>query len=775
MAGSGTQGDPFTTLNDLPSLSGGEVVAIERGSSYGVGDGLYEQTKALEFIDYGNGPLPFFDLSKELPDADWSLASSQSNTYVQTQTLIGGAGVRTHILWQDGSILTRQSSVSGVESNPGSYYVNTASSPVSIYVHPEGSTNPSSDGSLYEWNGQDHVLDLQNFNGTATQQVIRGLHVRRPLSDSGALVVDAGTIEQVLVEEGGKHHVISGGGTLKDVVFFGGDPNRNLLASIGCVYFRGSNPGGPDQPAVVENIISVNAGHQVVSTNAHAGFEAMDLSGAVAWSESSGNRLAVTKSSGAVLRGLFLHGPGSMATTSNGGTVQHSIADGLGFSSGSRLLEGGTTVENTVVFDHQIKNKANGANTVTVKNCVIVAANKNVFGNTNSNVPILNIQNSIVIMIGGGIVSGNYTLTGDHCIFADHIPGQEIDVQGNQTLSDLQTNTGAFSNSVYVTRGQLDALLQGDMWTGDFRIDEAADVTSADGTVYSGQLPDGTSLSEVGLQSYWSYADRQSKSGALSQWPTPPTTRAEAKQFVEDPSAWDWQQAPHDYRSDVSATVVSAYDMDGADGTDEPDQVGSADLIDSGDNSSQSTSGAYGPARTTSREFNAQEGFTASSTPYNRPNSLWVVFPIYITEGGKIFQNSAGETGWKLTYNDSANDLEFEAATGNLEEISSDTVSVSMTKDAWHLAQAWKNRHTGEIGVRADTTETINNAPFSERIYNTGDNVQIGLGNGMVGEIGRTVVLTTPPQKADRDWAYNSGNYRSISDFQNRTITVRKI
>lgn len=95
------------------------------------------------------------------------------------------------------------------------------------------------------------------------------------------------------------------------------------------------------------------------------------------------------------------------------------------------------------------------------------------------------------------------------------------------SLSAWQAATGADSQSVRLTDAQAATFFLGDPATGDFRINPNAQVTAANGTVYTGTFPDGTPLaSKIGLE----YVQ--------AAWPVVPNSLADAIRYVRAPGAW---------------------------------------------------------------------------------------------------------------------------------------------------------------------------------------------------------------------------------------------
>lgn len=107
-------------------------------------------------------------------------------------------------------------------------------------------------------------------------------------------------------------------------------------------------------------------------------------------------------------------------------------------------------------------------------------------------------------------------------------------------LADWQAATGHDAHSVWLTDAQAAAFFLGDPREGDARINPAAEVTAADGTVYVGTFPDGTPITEAGPQAHWDFSRHAPAPGPPTRWPVAPRTLDDAKRYVRDPRAWDF-------------------------------------------------------------------------------------------------------------------------------------------------------------------------------------------------------------------------------------------
>jgi hypothetical protein len=159
---SGTSPDaPFETL------AAAQTAALAHGN--GARIGLARGSEWRESLDlgtlhnvtisgYGEGALPIVNAADLVPD-EWEDSTDRddafSNTYSisWTHATPPGQSNAGPSLFEDGEMMKWQTSIAAVDANPGSFYHDGATSdesPVTIYVHPTGSTNPNVNDQTYE-------------------------------------------------------------------------------------------------------------------------------------------------------------------------------------------------------------------------------------------------------------------------------------------------------------------------------------------------------------------------------------------------------------------------------------------------------------------------------------------------------------------------------------------------------------------------------------------------------------------------------------------------
>jgi hypothetical protein len=697
-------------------------------------------------------------------------------------------------VWEDGEELTQKNSVPQVESVSGSYYVDESSDPWVIYIHPRNSTDPTRDGKLYEWSARGQAVSMMG-GGEVTNSTIEGIVARRPLENNGAVTINAGgTIKECLVIDGGKHHFLhGGGGVFRDSIIYGSSPNRGSLYAIGLVYFHDRDTTGRPWDITVRKMGMVEAPYtQGLNTRAHSGFKAVDVESV--WSAGENNPALMNLHTGEV-RGVYIDKGCGLGSIGNHGTLKYAALNSFGKTNRSGT-NGEFRVENSIIMDAQLKRQASSAGqNVVIKNCVVIVSEsgKWIFRDFKGRGTTFDFRNCLIIGFGREPVRANdrQSVTGDNCIFFNGYSGSEVLLNTGtpgESLSELQSRTGAFGNSVFLTNEQYSRFWRGDWRRGDVRFDTSADVTGADGTVYSGTLPDGTELSEVGQQAHWDWEEEKARRGPRTQWPTVPRTLSECKEYVRAPDSWDWSGSPPLNRKTVllGDRNLTLYRMDGAPGSGEPDLVGENDLmrvngsVDSAitpEIDYRATTSDFDYRDTTKDSFLYRTTGDGFSGVFDWPvRSLWMAFLLRIGEFG-------GNAIWGK-YRGAAQGSELlTTLSGGLElilrlEFGQYEVTVPATSGTFAVCQCWYNPVEGEMGVRFGEEESTRKVSYHNHVRRIGADFHLGGSSNSAPEeadFGAFMAVDVPPSKADRDWIDNDGAFRSPLEIQNREVIMKKM
>lgn len=216
-ANTGTNRDePFQTLSALTAhLENSVRIGLKRGS-------YWEETLDVASYndvlvdDYGDStdPMPRIDSTGVATNGDFSLADTTTNVYEiawdhdldPTNT---GAKM---FVWEDGDALPFATSLANCDATAGSFWYSgepEASDPLTVYVHPKGSTVPASDGKEYRLTMRANVLRI------GLRATIRDLYLDKAGVEGGLIVGGGGsnaalgaTIERCILRWGNKHHFV---------------------------------------------------------------------------------------------------------------------------------------------------------------------------------------------------------------------------------------------------------------------------------------------------------------------------------------------------------------------------------------------------------------------------------------------------------------------------------------------------------------------------------------------------------------------------------------
>jgi len=202
--GDGSLATPYDEISDL-SLSADDIVALKSGSTFAE---TLTLVSGVSVYRYGSGNRPILDAGVTFTPASWAATTGRTNVYEQ-DVAIELASTKSFVsVLEDGAHMSRVADVATCDSTAGSYTVSTDSgsgdSTVTVYIHPTGSTNPTSNGSTYRYSRK-----LYSVNGTDIDDVIvDGIHTRLQSSENGSLRVGgAGTLRFCKAEFGSKHNI----------------------------------------------------------------------------------------------------------------------------------------------------------------------------------------------------------------------------------------------------------------------------------------------------------------------------------------------------------------------------------------------------------------------------------------------------------------------------------------------------------------------------------------------------------------------------------------
>lgn len=205
-ANSGTS--PSQAKKDLSAIG-----TISAGMSIGLAKGSYWREKLTISVDnvtvksYGSGDRPVLDCADVVPNANFTKTGGYTNIY-QVSLAVDPDPLAAEWpgIWINGVRATFSASLAALDTAPGTFYYSAATdlTTIVLYVNSIGSTNPISDGKLYE--ASIRRSGINSFDGQYV--VIDGIEGRRNYSSYGSLTVGRyGIIKNCVAREGNTHNI----------------------------------------------------------------------------------------------------------------------------------------------------------------------------------------------------------------------------------------------------------------------------------------------------------------------------------------------------------------------------------------------------------------------------------------------------------------------------------------------------------------------------------------------------------------------------------------
>jgi hypothetical protein len=161
---------------------------------------------------YGFGARPLLDGSDPIAAASWTKTGGQTNVYQASVPLdLPTTSTSFMNVWENGAFLKRATSLADCDATPGTYWRESeAASPITLYIHPPGSTDPTSNGKLYEYARRNHGL----ASATVSGGIVLGIHTRRNRDNYGSLYLGPNSVTvDCLASDGNMHNVLAVPGT----------------------------------------------------------------------------------------------------------------------------------------------------------------------------------------------------------------------------------------------------------------------------------------------------------------------------------------------------------------------------------------------------------------------------------------------------------------------------------------------------------------------------------------------------------------------------------
>jgi hypothetical protein len=522
-------------------LFSGAKIGLARGSYWQ--EMLKPAVQIRNIAAYGAGDSPIFDCADVINPASFALSAHPDAGGVVYQVTLtrdpNGVyrGQDNYLLFENNDWLVRVGSVALCAATPGTYFASpSAGASTTAYVHPFGSTNPTSDGKTYEASIRSAGIEAYNVVDNLT---VEEVHNDRNLGHYGGITAgDYANIKRCLVSRSGIHGLIVKSGLMEDCVAFGLDP---------------AMPGGI--PFTFYETNPINASFEV--------------------------RRCIVSTPGVVdVTGFYAHGSPNYHAS---GTIKGFLGNGRVWNAaitqenedicmigGRRALQVGIpatsfTARRIVAKAFNLNNliSLDGSAPGTIQHCAMYAEGDILTGTILSgiNSSSLNITNNTMHAKVGGffsITAGNVlhniflyerttntfitirpAVASDYNVYVQVGSGIFIwrpDGSGPNytTLAAWQAASGKDTNSVVLNLAQADTLFLNGVAgidQGDFRLDPTCPLTFADGTPLVGN---------AGCQEKYDWNTRLVTAGQPSAWPVAPATQAEAADYIKNPAAWNF-------------------------------------------------------------------------------------------------------------------------------------------------------------------------------------------------------------------------------------------
>jgi hypothetical protein len=445
----------------------------------------------------------------------------------------------------DGTMPRWRASIADVNANTNSYHVAAADvsngSPITVYVNTGG--DPNSDGKVYEI--MKRRAGIMAKNGFTIRKIISKTQV----GNNGSIDVkrDA-VVRRSVFAFGHKHNAYLSSGLFEDVISWDADGHSSTQ---GPFVVNQADPTGLN--ATFRRCMCLLP---VLKTNSTAAFYA------------HGNVLKyneITLEQCVTVNNNSVGAPdcNTMVVTNS----YFKLTAGAGGSTVSNLLSERNIYTNslqTFIFGRHIQVHRNialstpttGTQTLitlgaltswTLEYSTMHGGDRACMTTASSSGGAININHCVFAFLPNFLhfisIDDTMVYTGNYNVFSLNGSSQVKFKKGATnytTLSAWQAATGQDAQSVYLTTAQRTAFFLGDPATGDFRINPSAQVTGADGTVYTGTFPDGTPITEAGVQEHWNFNTRSVVSGPPTAFPTVPVNYAECVTYIKNPEGWDF-------------------------------------------------------------------------------------------------------------------------------------------------------------------------------------------------------------------------------------------
>jgi len=514
-------------------------------------------TDGVEVAAYGpaGAAAPIIDGSKVIVNGSFTATGGQPNVYQAGVSHIAEGEENERVrVWVDGVALPRAASLAACSSTPGTSFSATegedlpGTNPVTVHVHPPGSTNPATDGKLYEVAVGRRLLDMEGHaNGT-----VRGLYVRRIGGETGVYGGPNALIERVVAAEGHKHNVALEYGTVRDTISLYGEPGDP---------YGDQHVAYADAPTGTEEVLwercgAIGHGSAVVESNmdgwlAHtasgASYDFRRLMWRQCWAVGLHGSAITPEAESYTILGFYGRDLGDYLMRGIGPfTASYVQCESAILLVPAALTAGQVvTVRDSVVYDvnavaSHIENTLGTGGIVRLRNCVVYATNSTRTIDLRNGFTLDMEDCLVVVGRPGDTVQPLYlratatpcTFLGDRNVYCvlDGGTGHSFHYRGTDyTFANWKAATGEDDNSILITETQLGTLLAGDPSDGDFSLDPDCALAFVNGDPV---------IETLGPRNHWDWNARAVAAGPPTAWPDVPDSLADALAYQKDPAGW---------------------------------------------------------------------------------------------------------------------------------------------------------------------------------------------------------------------------------------------
>lgn len=354
--GDGTISSPFATLADVQAAAlthgDGVRIGLQRGSEWRESldlRGLNNVT--VQGIGDMALPLPKIDAAGVADNSDFTTTDDTDAVYqiVWTHDLTGSAPYTARWLraWEDGKRLKWVASVELCDAEPGTFHCQAqgaVSNPTTFYVHPSNSSDPMTDGKLYEFSARDSSIYVD------TGYDVRDLHTTRNSHKDGSfLSFGPGYAYSVLSTDGLIHNQwAAAGSTHEKCVVYDCEPSTWRSGTSATLFITHRDVGSPlttRYKACAAYSHQVVSGHEALYAHTSGGanrLHRVEVDGMISYgsgSVSTGDTdaLYVTNT---FIEHPFARPPESQAAAANGGAT---FIDNITILNAARAFSGASS------------------------------------------------------------------------------------------------------------------------------------------------------------------------------------------------------------------------------------------------------------------------------------------------------------------------------------------------------------------------------------------------------------------------------------------------